>query len=881
MRKLLLILLCICPLYANLFSQGIEGKVSDMNGEAVPYAAIFIKELTRGTTCNALGSYALPLPEGSYTIYFRSLGYTEVTKNVVVDSAYTQLEIQLPPQTYMIPEVRISASGEDPAYWIMRKTIGLANYHLNEVSSYRAEIYIKGAAILKKLPKAIKKRIDVEGVSVKEDEAYMLESLNDVGFQAPDNYTLKVISSQNTLPGYVDNVNPMDYVNASLYQEEIEGVISPLARTAFTYYRFEFVSTFMVGTHIINKIEVIPRRKSQQLVSGYLYIVEDLWCLHSSDLSLNTLAGTISLQQQYANVIMDAWLPVSHKIQAEIDIIGVRGTATYVSSMEYRDVVLNPNLPEAYFISSQKTDTGEDPDKEAPSKEQEKINALLEKDELTNREVTKLSKLMEKESKDKDEDGKDLKEDLNQTGTTITVAEDALKNDSLYWNKMRPIPLTPEEQISIKARDSIIGIQAVKTPADSSKVGGKKKVTFKNLIYGRTYIRNKGKFRFRHEGLLDLEKFGYNTVDGIYYGQGFGINWRPDSLHVVNTNLDLSYAFMRKAPLISWDSYFLYAPKSRGKLGLNLNYKSSDFNRTSGMPRTTNLVYTLFLRNNHLKLYEQIDATLYNMIDPMHGLILTTSVNYGMQRKLENTSLFSFFYRNQEEERFTENTPAGRDAATPELQDHNRLLAQIELRYTPRWSYIIRNYRKVYRDSKWPTFILAYRQAIPLENSGWSDYKMLEAKIRHSFDVGLLSKLKWSLAAGAFLDSTAVHFSDYKHFKSNPLYIDMAGLDNALMFSEYYQASTNQYWANIHATLTSSYLLIKYLPWFSERLWKESLDLAYLYTPGTPNYLQAGYRLEDIFFLIDLGVYVGFRESLETPGKWGYQGVTVRLNFKF
>ena len=252
-----------------------------------------------------------------------------------------------------------------------------------------------------------------------------------------------------------------------------------------------------------------------------------------------------------------------------------------------------------------------------------------------------------------------------------------------------------------------------------------------------------------------------------------------------------------------------------------------------------------------------------------------------MQNQLENTSLFSFFYRNAEEERFTENTPAGRDVSAPELQDHRRLMAQIELQYTPKRYYIIRNYRKVYQDSKWPTFSLAYQQAIPLEQSGWSDYKMIEAKIWHSFDVGLLSRLKWSIAAGTFIDSTAIHFSDYRHFKSNPLYIDMAGLDNALMFSDYYQASTKQYWANFRATLTSSYLLIKYLPWFSERLWQESLDLAYLYTPETPNYLQLGYALEDIFFLMDIGVYVGFREKIESPGEWGYQGVTVRLNFRF
>ena len=36
--------------------------------------------------------------------------------------------------------------------WIMRKTIGLANYHLHEVLNYEAEIYIKGTALLEKMP---------------------------------------------------------------------------------------------------------------------------------------------------------------------------------------------------------------------------------------------------------------------------------------------------------------------------------------------------------------------------------------------------------------------------------------------------------------------------------------------------------------------------------------------------------------------------------------------------------------------------------------------------------------------------------------------------------------------------------------------------------
>jgi len=881
MPRFIFILLLSSSISLQLVSQGIRGEIQDVNGEPVPYAAIFIKELTRGTTCNALGLYSLPLPEGNYTIFFRSMGYTEVTRNITVGPENSEIIIQLPPQTYMIPEVRVSASGEDPAYWIMRKTIGLANYHLNEVSKYNSEVYIKGSAIVDKLPRAIAKRIEVNNMEIKEDKAYMLESLNEVSFEAPDNYTLRVIASQNTLPGYTDNVNPMDYINASLYQEEIEGVISPLARSAFSYYRFSFEGTFMEGTHIVNKIKVTPKRKSQQLVEGYLFVVEDIWCLHSSDLELSTIAGTVSLQQLYANVMMDAWLPVSHKIRVDIDIAGVLGSATYVSSLKYSDVTLNPNLPETYFISTI-TPAEKEAEEEAPvSKEQEKINELLEKEELSNREVAKLSKLIEKETENNE--GDEPKEDLNLTGTSISIAEDAVKNDSVYWNEMRPIPLTPEENLTLKTRDSIIGVQAAGAPKDTTTQAssGRKKVTFKNLVYGRTYYRSRGRLRIAHGGLIDPEKIGYNTVDGLYYGQNLSMEWRADTLHTFRTNLSASYAFHRKAPLLYWNSDMLYAGMARGKVALYLNYKSSDFNSTSGIPDPTNLFYTVLMRQNYLKLYEQIDATLYHRIDPINGMVLTTYATYGIQRTLENNSLFSIFYRNEAEERFTINTPAGRNVTAPELMDHTRLMAHVELEYTPHRYYVIRNHRKNYRDSKWPTFTLAYRRAIPMENTGWSDFSMAEAKIRHAFDVGLLSEVNWSLAAGAFLDTSSVHFSDYRHFKSNPLYIDMADLDNALMFSDYYQASTKQYWAELHATLTSSYLLFKYLPWFSERLWKESLDFTYLYTPETPNYLQLGYRLEEIFFMVDVGVYVGFRERIETPGDWGYQGVTFRLNLRF
>jgi len=864
----LLLLLFLVPAR----SQGIKGEIRDMQGEPVPFAAIFIKELTRGTTCNALGMFSLPLPEGSYTIFFRSLGYTEVSRTLEVGPEYTDLLIELPPQTYMIPEVRVSASGEDPAYWIMRKTIGLANYHLHEVLNYNAEIYIKGSALLEKLPRAIARRIQVNDIKVEEGEAYMLESLNEVKFTAPDKYNMRVIASQNTLPGYTENVNPMDYINASLYQPQIEGIISPLARHAFSHYRFKFDGTFMEGPYIINKIKVSPKRKSQQLVEGYIYVVEDLWCLHSADLSVNTIAGTVKLKQLFANVIMDAWLPVNHQIGVDVDIAGILANVTYVSSLKYSDVKLNPNLPEAYFVSMNTDDEADDTQGQEVSKEQEKINELLQKDELSNRDVQKLSKLMEKEAGKSNRDPEDGS--MNQTGTTFSVADSAVRNDSLYWKAVRPIPLTPEEHISLVERDSIIGIQQASSASagDTIKTTRHRQKRFRGILMGRTYTMSRGKFRFTHDGLIDLERLGYNTVDGISYGQRFVLNWKPDTMLTFRSWLVAEYAIQRNAPMITWNSDLLYAPMARGKAAIYLNYTSSDFNGSSGIPKFTNMAYTLFFRENYLKKYEHIDATLYNRIDVHNGWILTASATYGRQKQLSNNSDFSFFYRDNKD--FTPNTPAMLAEDDPLLADHHRFLGVLRLDITPKQPYVVRTYRKSLRQSDWPTFSLEYRHAFPLGDGAWSDFSLLTADIRQSIGLGLLSTLDWSLGSGYFFNTTALHYSDFRHFKSSPLYIDMADFEDALMLMDYYEASTSDYWFHADARLTSSYLLIKFLPWFSERLWNESVGITYLYTPQAPHYVQMGYSLNEIFFLMDLGLYVGFQEG-------SYKGFGARLNFRF
>jgi hypothetical protein len=271
-------------------------------------------------------------------------------------------------------------------------------------------------------------------------------------------------------------------------------------------------------------------------------------------------------------------------------------------------------------------------------------------------------------------------------------------------------------------------------------------------------------------------------------------------------------------------------------------------------------------------MYEWLDASLDNRIDLRNGWVFTTKASYGRKRQLSNNSDFSIFYTKQKE--FSPNTPADYPEDDPVLADIQYLNASLRLDITPRHYFVIRNYRKDMRDSRWPTFSIEYKHAFPLEDEGWSDFSQLWGGITHNVQVGLLSELDWSVQSGLFIRKENLHFSDFKHFKSYPLIFDMARFDHALMLMDYYEASTSEHWASADVKLTTSYLLIKYLPWFSERLWNESIGLSYLYTPQIPHYMQLGYSLNEIFFMADIGVYVAFQD-------WGYKGFGARLNFRF
>jgi len=141
-------------------------------------------------------------------------------------------------------------------------------------------------------------------------------------------------------------------------------------------------------------------------------------------------------------------------------------------------------------------------------------------------------------------------------------------------------------------------------------------------------------------------------------------------------------------------------------------------------------------------------------------------------------------------------------------------------------------------------------------------------------DLGIFKDLSWSIGAGTFINNSNVHFADFKHFNTQESPVLLNREKDAFMLLEYYQFSTMDWFAEAHIKYNTPFLIVKRLPFFSKKLWKETLYASYLYQPGFKNYVELGYGLNEIFFFADAGVFAGFED-----GKYERLGIKVCMDF--
>lgn len=775
----------------------LEGTVKDTKGDPVPFASVYEKSTSRGTSANSEGEYQLKLPAGLHTLIFKAIGYSQETR--ILDLKINQkLHVLLNSAVFELKDVIINASAEDPAYEVIKNAIRKRKRHLTEVDQYTADVYIKGMQKLLSAPKKFLGRsIDDIGKQIGLDSnrkgiLYLSESESRISFMQPNKLREEMISSKVSGSNRSFSFNRASDMKVNFYDNliEIDGLserpfISPISDNALFYYKYKLVGTSMENGEMINKIEIIPRRNADPVFRGLIYILEDSWRIHSTDLYLTkeaniSMIDTLSIRQEFIPVNSKAWMPSSIRY----DFIG--GIFAFRFG--------------GYFIALYKNYD---------------FNANLKK--------------------------KDFTEVLN-------ITKEVNKKDSTYWKEARPIPLTNEEQLDYDKKQVLAKKRESKTYLDSLDVVNNK---FKPLgfIIGSGYNpRNRYKKEYYRFGSLINSVF-YNTVEG------FGLNYQASYSKQIDSLTNkyftmtgkLRYGFSSKK---MYASMFGTIPIKTSRISFNIGSEVSDLNNLAPVPQLANMISTLYYERNLLKVYE--NKFISFSYGKSFGSIQTSvSAGWSNRSALQNTSDYKI--RDVADREFTSNNPFSPSSDLPMFPENQAFKINFTASYAFNNEYATYPTGKFYLPSKYPRLSVNYTKGINGLLGSDVDYDLLSANLSKSdIKSGLIGSSSFWIGAGKFLNAKSLYYVDYKHFRGNRILSTPTGLNNFL-FLDYYNFSTAQSYFEAHLEHNFSGFITNKVPYLRKLKLSEIVGFNYLSTPKVRNYAEAYAGIQYLNFRLVYG----------------------------
>lgn len=838
-------------------AQVVAGRVLTEQNDPIPYATIFVQEAKIGTITNTEGNFRLQLPVGDYHLIVRSLGYHQVEKLVKVGSDSLSIDFKLKRQDFEIREVKVFPGKEDPAYFIMRKAIAKAPYYRSKIKHYEAGLYIKSNFAFTSIPKLYQNKMEVNGKKMKEvlkeNVTYVIESQNEIVYDYPNRYNQKVISKKSSLTGF-DEPPVLGLMTTSFYEERPEQLISPLSAQALRHYSFQYEGFISVGNQDIFKIKVIPKRKSDELITGFIYIADQLWSIYNLDFVRSFEFFNYRIKQQYENLGNNNWLPVSHVIDGQISMLGLKGLFYYGASLKYSNV--EENIPPQTVVvkepSAEKTSVK--PVSKKIEELQREAGKITEKEELSNAEVKKVARLNRQILKEQYRDSLIVQPVRNSY--KLEELKDTLADNREYWDTIRTIPLSPEEMQSYAAADSLRLVQKMGNDTLSLSKNKKEKSVLKKIVSGNSDLAKDSLLTVKTSGLLSPDNFGFNTVDGYKYKQQVSIEIHPDSAKWIRITPQLGYAFNRGAVFGSLKSRFTNVLVEKSDVEISLGRESRDFKpEPLGIDPALNDISSWFFAKNYIRFYETtfLTASWTQNINRNFSLFATTGYNHFTP--LENHT----HYRLSNKKDYEPNIPKGFSGTSPELAEQKSLT----------WSAGI-NFRKRQRKPWLPRspFLfmgdfynvrLRYSEGVKNVFSSVSDFSRIDFNFHQQANISPSAALEWKVDAGYFIHANQLHFSQFKHFKTAEIPVLFDGLASTFHLLNDYEFSTSKRYINMGGEFKSEYILLRYLSFINQKTWSESFHLNYLTTPALKNYWETGYSLNSLFFVGNIGVFAGFR----------------------
>lgn len=731
-----------------LITQGtfaqITGTVRD-NNAPLPYVNIYTEDGTYGTTSNEEGVFELRLPQpGTYNLIFQYLGYQTLKRKVVFTSSSLKLDIRLTTEETTLEEIVVN-SKDNPANRIIRKAIANRKQNLAKLEQYTANYYSRGLWRIKNAPEKIlgQELGDLGGGldSTRSGIIYLSETISEITFKAPDEFKEKIIASKVSGDDNGFSLNSAEESNFSFYKNTINinaEIVSPIADYAFNYYDYKLAGIFYDSAgHLINKIQIIPKRQNDRIFSGFLYIVNDSWQIYATELKttgqailvppIEELTFTQNFKYSEENKF---WIKISQAVDFSFSMFGIGGDGRFTAV--YSNYNFDPQYNKRTF----------------------------------SREV-------------------------------LSFADQANKKDSVYWNSIRPVPLTTEELTDYIKKDSIQELKSSKTYLDSIDFA-QNKFSASNLAFGYNYRNSFKKQQFSISSPLFGTHFntvqGYNTSIEVAFRKdlddNFGKFWRIYS--------KMNYGFSEDRFRLKAGFQKKFNNISKPILNFEVGVETAQINPTQPISERVNDITSLYFERNYLKLYERQFAELSYQQELFNGLKLFSDISYQQRNALFYTSNNSWI--NRENVTYTSNDPLQpQDFDSAPFIDHHIFKLNITGRIDFAQKYLSYPDNKVnLQSNKFPTLWFTYEKGFGADVTSYN-FDQIRLALLQTVKLGNKGNFKYTLKGGAFLSEKEISFLDYQHFNGNQTRIGNGNYLNKFNLLPYFELSTKNNYLELHA----------------------------------------------------------------------------------
>ena len=771
----------------------VRGKVTDEKGNPLPFVNIFEENTYNGTTTNEQGRFEINIKTpGNHTLLFQYLGYKTAKQVVTLDKTPVEIEVVLVEENIILNEVVINPK-DNPANEIIRNAIKNKKDNSAKTARYTADFYSRGIFRVKNLPKTILgQKLDFFDEiidSTRSGILYLSETVSRITFQKPDKMKEEIIASKVSGRDNGFSFNNASSANFDFYDNYLEfdaNVVSPIADNAFNYYRYQFEGSFFTeNRQQINKIKIIPRRETEPVMSGYIYIVDDTYAIYAVDVNFtgtqiqNPALNTLTLKQNFSyNSATKVWAKNTQTLDFDAGMFGINmsGRFTYVFT--------NFTFPEKF---EKKTFTAE----------------------------------------------------------VIKFEENANKKEDSFWNTIRPVPLTGEETTDYIKKDALQEKKKSKTYLDSIDAK-RNKFGFTDILNGYSYSNSFKKWSINYNGPLLNTSFntvqGWNTNIGLSY---FKRNEDKNTYYGFGSSLAYGFSDERFRPTAYFSSKL--SNKSKTYLSVYGGNSVNQFNREEPISKLINSVSSLFFKNNFMKLYEKNFIATNFSRELFNGLDMSLGLEYAERKPLFNTTDYAVI--KSEDQYSSNHPLLPLDETAAIIDRHNLVKMNIGARIKFGQQYITRPDGKYnLGNDKYPSISINYEKGMAGNEDNYN-YDKISARLQYSLTLKNKGEIDINTKAGKFFNADGISFVDFQHFNGNQTHVVFgSSYTNQFNLLPYYAASTNDSYWETHMEYSDKGFIMNKIPLLNKLQSKLVLGFKNLSIPNRNPYQEFSAGLSNLGF---------------------------------